>query len=83
MSSQENIDRNVTGNSGNNMKLVDLNSGKTVIALVPKNSGNILNSTNGEGSLPSRGVNQSPRSSAINLVQRSPAIRDFLWNRGV
>ena len=74
MSSQENIDRNVTGNSGNNMKLVDLNSGKTVIALVPKNSGNILNSTNGEGSLPSRAVNQSPRSSAINLVQRSPAM---------
>ena len=74
MSSQENIDKNAAGNSGNNMKLVDINSGKTVIALVSKNSGNVLNSVNGEGSFTARGINQSPRSSAINLVQRSPAM---------
>lgn len=74
MSSQDNVDRNATRNIGNNMKFVDMNSGKTVIALVSKNSGNIQNSTGSEGSFPTRGINQSPRSSAINLAQRSPAM---------
>ena len=86
MPSQENIDRNsgaAIGNSASNMRFLDLNSGKTVIALVSKNSGNMHNSANGENSVPTREINssqfvnsktQSPRSSAINLVQRSPAM---------
>jgi hypothetical protein len=87
MSSQDTLDRTYSapmGNTSNNMQVLGLNNGKTVIALVSKNTSNTgVPSTNAESSGTIRGGAgmqvitsriQSPRSSAVNLVQRSPAM---------
>ena len=72
----------VTGNTTNNMKLVGLNNGKGVIALV-SNTNNLIASGNTEAttSLCNGAVSEiatrrilSPKSSAINLIQRSPGM---------
>jgi len=71
------------GNTTNNMRLVGLNNGKTVIALVSKNPNTGVTTSIAESTMPFReGTNsqiangriQSPRSSAINLAQKSPAM---------
>ena len=87
MPSQDTLDRNTSapmGNTSNNMQLLGMNNGKTVIALVSKNQSNTgVPSTNAEFPATIRGGAgmqvvtsriQSPRSSAVNLVQRSPAM---------
>jgi len=76
MPSQNSVDTNSSisaiGNNTSNMKLVGLNNRKTVIALVSKNPSPGMASSNGH--LAANEKLQSPRSSAINLVQRSPAM---------
>ena len=76
MPSQNSLDTNSSisaiGNNTSNMKLVGLNNRKTVIALVSKNPSPGTASSNGH--LAANEKLQSPRSSAINLVQRSPAM---------
>ena len=76
MPSQNSVDTNSSisaiGNNTSNMKLVGLNNRKTVIALVSKNPSPGTASSNGH--LAANEKLQSPRSSAINLVQRSPAM---------
>ena len=84
MPSQDNGEKSLTTTTPNNMRLVGLNNGKTVIALVSKNPNtgvttSIAESTMGfrEGANSQQVANgrmQSPRSSAINLVQKSPAM---------
>ena len=86
IASQDTGEKSSTINPGNattNMKLVGLNNGKTVIALVPTNTNTLATSTSVDATMPlsygsvshvSTSRIQSPRSSAINLVQRSPAM---------
>ena len=88
MPSQDNGEKSLSsgglGAAPSNMRLVGLNNGKTVIALVSKNPNSgvttsIAESTMGfrEGANSQQVANgrmQSPRSSAINLVQKSPAM---------